>query len=153
MKVYITAPLAHNYTPENREERIKLVNFVDSILKEFKFSTYVTYRDFLQWGKVSYNPTTVFEKIYREVKASDLVVGVYPNEGVGSSILLGMASAFKKHMIIILDKNFDIDSLPGLMYKGFNNVTKCQLVINESTDDLRTKFRKAILIFLKLYKK
>ncbi|MEM5802600.1 MAG: hypothetical protein QXO57_01415 [Candidatus Aenigmatarchaeota archaeon] len=118
MKVYIIVPLAHRFDESTREEFIKLVNLVDSILKEFKFSTYITYRDFLQWGRITYNPNTVFEKLELELKTSDLVVALNPNEGIGSNITLGIAATLKKFIIILLNKEFDISSLPGKMYKG-----------------------------------
>ena len=152
MKVYITAPLAHRFDTKTKEEFIKLVNSVDSLLKGFKFSTYLTYRDFLQWGKVSYNPNTVFEKLVLELKTSDFVLSIHPNEGIGSNIVLGMAATLKKHIIILLDKNFEIDSLPGLMYQGFNKITKCEILVYDGMSDLKKKLTIAIKNFLKSHK-
>ena len=149
MKVYITAPLAHRFDESTREETIKLVNSIDSLLKEFKLSTYLTYRDFLQWGRVTYNPSTVYRKLDLELKTSDLILSIHPNEGIGGNIVLGMASALRKYIIIVLDKHFDIESLPGLMYQGFNEITKCEILIYSDMQDLRKKLRKAVKIFLK----
>ncbi len=149
MKVYITAPLAHRFNPENSEEFIKLVNFVDSTLKELKFDTYMTYRDFLQWGKITYNPKTVYQKLDLELKKSDLVLAVHPNEGIGCNITLGMASILKKPLIILLNKEFDLGSLPGLMYQGFSEITKCEIIVYNDIQDLGRKLRKSIKAFLK----
>ncbi|MBU5536970.1 MAG: hypothetical protein QW818_03670 [Candidatus Aenigmatarchaeota archaeon] len=149
MKVYIIVPLAHRFDESTREEFIKLVNLVDSILKEFKFSTYITYRDFLQWGRITYNPNTVFEKLELELKTSDLVVALNPNEGIGSNITLGIAATLKKFIIILLNKEFDISSLPGKMYQGFNKITKCEILVYSDVDDLKKKLRKTIREFLK----
>ena len=152
MKVYITAPLAHRFNPEITEEFIKLVNSIDSILKEFKFDTYITYRDFLRWGKITYNPSTVYKKLHLELKTSDIVLAVHPNEGIGSNITLGMASVLKKPLIILLNKEFDISSLPGLMYQGFNEITKCEIIVYDDISDLRKKLRAAIKNFIKSHK-
>ncbi len=149
MKVYITAPLAQRFDESTREETVKLVNSIDTLLKEFKISTYLTYRDFLQWGKVTYKPNTVYQKIDLELKTSDLFLAIHPNEGISSNITLGMAAALRKYIIIVLDKNFDIESMPGLIYQGFNEITKCEIIIYNDMQDLRTKLRKAIKIFLK----
>ncbi len=149
MKVYITAPLAHSFNPEEKEELIKLVNYVDLILKKMNFSTYLTYRDFLQWGKVTYNPTTVFEKLNNELRTADLVLAVHPCRGVGTNITLGMAATLKKPMIIIPHKDFEAKSLPGLMYQGFNKITKCEIIVYDDIQDLGRKLRKAVKAFLK----
>ncbi len=147
MKVYIVAALVHRFNEETREEFIKLINFVDEILRELNLSTYMTYRDFLQWGKVTYNPNTVFEKLVHELKTSNLVLAIHPHEGAGSNITLGIAAAFKKPLLIALDKNFDIDSRLGLMYRGFNQITKSEILVYKDLEDLRRKLRKAIKTF------
>ena len=152
MKVYISAPLSYQFETGDKENLIKLVDLVDSILKESKLSTYITYRDFLQWGKVTYNPNTVFEKLNLELKTSDLLVVLNPEKGIGPNITLGMATALKKYIIILLDKNFDIESLPGLMYQGLNKITKCKIVTYEDMNDLRKKLKQAIKSFLKEHK-
>ena len=149
MKVYITAPLTHSFNPEEKEELIKLVNYVDSILKKLKYSTYLTYRDFLQWGKVMYNPKTVFEKLTSELKTSDLVLAIHPCRGVGPNITLGMAAGLKKPMIIIPHKDFDLDSFPGLTYRGFKDTTKCEIITYKDNEELGKKLRKALLQFKK----
>lgn len=149
MKVYITAPLAHRFQPETRDEFIKIVNSIDSLLKEFKLSTYLTYRDFLRWGKVTYKPSTVYQKIDLELKTSDLFIAIHPNEGLSANITLGMAAALRKYIIIVLDKHFELDSLPGLMYQGFNEITKCEIIVYNDMQDLHKKLRKAIKTFLK----
>lgn len=149
MKVYITAPLAHRFDESTREDMIKLVNSIDSLLKEFKLSTYLTYRDFLRWGNVTYNPSTVYQKLDLELKTSDLILSIHPNEGVGSNIVLGMAAALRKYIIIVLDKHFNTESLPGLMYQGFNKITKCEIIVYNDIQDLGRKLRKSIKAFLK----
>lgn len=152
MKVYITAPLAHNFQPEREEKLIEIVNFVDSILKEFKLQTYLTYRDFLQWGKVTYNPTTVFQKLDLELHEADIIIAVQPHEGVGCNITLGMASVLKKPLIILINKDFDMGSLPGLMYQGFKEMTKCEIIIYDDVQDLRKKLRQTIKNFMRTKK-
>lgn len=149
MKVYITAPLAHRFDESTREETIKLVNSIDSLLKEFKLSTYLTYRDFLRWGNVTFKPSTVYQKVDLELKTADLFLAVNPNEGISSNIILGMAAALRKYIIIVLDKHFDTESLPGLMYQGFNEITKCEIIVYNDMQDLHKKLRKAIKTFLK----
>ncbi|MBI2547471.1 MAG: hypothetical protein HYW23_03430 [Candidatus Aenigmarchaeota archaeon] len=149
MKVYISAPLAQSFKNENSEELIKLVNSIDLILKEFKIDTYMTYRDLLRWGKVTYNPITVHAKRNKEFQTADILLAVHPDEGIGPNITLGMAEAFKKPVIIVLNKNFDMDSLPGLIYQGFKEVTQCEIITYENIDELRKKLRKSIKTFLK----
>ncbi|MBI1978560.1 MAG: hypothetical protein HYS62_00690 [Candidatus Aenigmarchaeota archaeon] len=144
MKVYITAPLTHSHYPEDKEELIKLINYVDSILKKLKFSTYITYRDFLQWGRVTYNPKTVFEKLTNELKTSDLLLAIHPCRGIGTNIVLGMAAILKKPIIIVPHKDFDTNSLSGLMYRGFKETTKCEIILYTDNEDLNKKLRKAI---------
>lgn len=149
MKVFITAPLAHRFDESTREEMINLVNSVDSLLKEFKLSTYLTYRDFLRWGNITYKPSTVYQKLDLELKTTDLVLSINPNEGIGTNIVLGMASALRKYIIILLDRHFNLESLPGLMYRGFNEITKCEIIVYNDIQDLKKKLRKAIRTFLK----
>lgn len=149
MKVYITAPLAHRFDESTRGEMSNLINSIDSLLKGFKLSTYLTYRDFLRWGEVTYKPSTVYQKIDLELKTSDLFLAVHPNEGISSNITLGMEAALRKYIIIILDRHFDTESLPGLMYEGFNEITKCEILVYSDIEDLRKKLRKAIKDFLK----
>lgn len=144
MKVHITIPLTHLFNETKREDHIKLLNFVDSILKEFKISTYNTYRDFLQWGKIKYNPNTVSEKLVNEIKTSDLVLGVHPYEGSGTNITLGISSALKKPILIVLDKNFDLYSNLGLMYRGLGTITKSEIIVYNDLEDLRKKLRKFV---------
>lgn len=152
MKVYITAPLSYRFNPETQEECLKFVNAIDSLLKEFKITTYLTYRDFLQWGKVTYNPTTVFEKLDYELKSADLVLVVHPDEGIGPNIVLGLATGVRKPIIIVMHQNFDINTLPGLMYQGFKKITNCEIIIHDSIEELRKKLRLSIKTFLKLNK-
>ena len=148
MKVYITAPLSHRFDTSTREQFVNRVNSIDGILKELKFSTYLTYRDFLRWGKVTFKPDTVFEKFTYELKNSDLILAIHPNEGIGSNIVLGMAAALKKPIIILVDRSFNLDSLPGLIYRGFYKITKCEILVYDDVADLRKKLRKSLKLLM-----
>ena len=64
MKVYITVQFTSHVNKEGIAEEpfVKFINIIDSTVKELKFSTYIPYRDFFKWGKVTFNPDTVYDK-------------------------------------------------------------------------------------------
>lgn len=148
MKVYLIAPLADRFEPETRKEFIDLVSYVDALLKEMEFSTYITYRDLLQWGRVKFKPEVVLEKSNHELKEADIVVALHPNEGIGSNIVLGMGASMKKRIIILVDTSFDMESLPGLMYRGLKKITACDIEAYDDVDDLRKKLRKSVRMLM-----
>lgn len=149
MKVYITAPFTSKINEDGVVEKsfVELVEQVDTTIKNYGLSTYITYRDFLRWGKVVFNPDTIFEKLRRELKSSDLLVAVHPNEGVGTNLVIGVAVSMKKPIIIILNNDFERNTLAGLMYQGLRQMTDLNLIIYSDFDDLKKKLRVALRNF------
>lgn len=146
MKVYITVPFTSHVNKEGIAEEpfVKFIDMIDSTVKKFKFSTYITYRDFFKWGKVIFNPDTVYEKFKMELETSELVIAVNPNEGQSTNLVLGIAAALKKEIIILLDNKFEKNSLIGLMYQGLKNMTNSNVIFYNDINDLKVKLRNSL---------
>ncbi len=151
MKVYITVPFTSKLDEKGvvQEDFIKFVDRLDSRPTKFDPSTYIPDRDFFKWGKVTFNPDTVYNKFRMELKAADLVVAVNPDEGISTNLVLGIAASLKKEVLIILKKEFENNRMAGLMYRGLRNMTKVRIVFYGDQQELERKLRKEIKDFIK----
>lgn len=146
MKVYIAVPFTSHVDKEGvaEESFVEFINEIDSTVKELKFSTYIAYRDFFKWGKITFNPDTVFEKFKLELESAKVVLAVNPNEGTSTNLILGISAALKKDIVILLNQQFEKESLVGLMYQGLKNMTNTTVIFYTDMNDLKTKLRRTL---------
>lgn len=149
MKAYITAPFTEKSVIKGKEHiygEIKEQSFknfldtIESIVKEFGFSTFLPHRDIHQWGKVYIEPETVMQKAFEAIKKCDLFV-TCPEYSKGPNVELGMAVALKKKSIIIQNEN---DKL-SLVHAGLNSLSPTAIIRFKDIMDMKEKLRNELV--------
>ncbi len=147
MKVYITVPFMEHVNKEGMAEEsfVKFIDEIDFLVKKFNFSTSLIYRDVFKWGRITFNPDTVYENFMSEIKSADVILAVDPNEGASCNLVLGIAAMLKKDLIILL--NEDTEHIVDVMYRGLKNMTNSTILIYKDREDLRKKLAKTLRKF------
>lgn len=145
MKVYISAPFTEKSAPKNKNQlygEIKeqsFINFLDaieSVAKEFGFTTFLPHRDIHKWGKVYIEPEDVMKKTFSSIKECDLFI-VYPEYSKGPNVELGIAAALGKKSLIIQNEN----ERQSLVHAGLNGIAPAKLVLFKDILDMKEKLR------------
>lgn len=148
MKAYITAPFTEKSVIKNKEHvygEIKeqsFMNFLDaieSVVREFGFSTFLPHRDLHQWGKVYIEPEVVMQQVLKEIKECDLFV-TYPEHSKGPNVELGMAIALEKKSIIIQNENEKL----SLVHAGLKTLSPTSIIKFKDIMDMKQKLREVL---------
>jgi len=142
---YITAPFTEKSFSKDKTHaygEIKDMSFrnflesIESVLKEFGFSTYLIHRDLHQWGKIYIEPEDAMKCAFEVIKGCDLFVA-YPEYSKGPNVELGMASALKKRSIIIQSGKEKL----SLVHAGLNCLSPTSIIKFKDIMDMKEKLR------------
>lgn len=148
MKAYITAPFTeksvikgdHVYGEIKEQSFMNFLDTIESVIREFGFSTFLPHRDIHKWGKVYIEPEIVMQQVLKEIKKCDLFV-TYPEYSRGPNVELGMATALKKKSIIIQNEN----EKTSLVHAGLNSLSPTTIIRFRDIMDMKEKLRQALI--------
>lgn len=152
-KAYITGQYTDKSSIKNkthvygqiRETSFKIfLESIESVIKEFGFSTYLVHRDLHQWGKIYIEPEEVMKKVMKIITDSDLIVGC-PEYGKGPNVEIGMAATLQKKIIIIENEN----EKTSLVHAGLNGITPTKIIKFRDIMDMKSKLRETLSEFVK----
>ncbi len=151
LKAYITAPFTDKSVIKGKEHvygEIKeqsFKNFLDtleSVVREFGFSTFLPHRDIHQWGKVYIEPEVVMKQAFKAIKECDLFV-TCPEYSKGPNVELGMAVALEKKSIIVQNEHEKL----SLVHAGLRGLVPTSIIRFRDIMDMKTKLRQALSEF------
>lgn len=117
---------------------------IESVIKEFGFSTYLVHRDLHKWGEIYIEPEEVMKEVIEVIRGCDLVVGC-PEYGKGPNVEIGIAAALQKKIIIIVNEYEKI----SLVHAGLNGISPTKIVKFKDIMDMKNKLKEALLEFTK----
>jgi nucleoside 2-deoxyribosyltransferase len=118
---------------------------IESVVKEFGFSTYLVHRDLHKWGEIYIEPEEVMKNVLEIMKKCDLVVAC-PEYGKGPNVEIGMAAALQKKIIIIVNEN----ERTSLVHAGLNGISPTRIIKFKDIMDMKNKLRQTLTEFVKL---
>lgn len=95
MKIY----LAIKYYDNNSNQ--ELITSVSNIIEAKGDICLVAVRDFEEWGMIKLAPKKLMKKISEGIKQSDAVLIELSQKGIGLGIVIGLAKAMHKPVLII----------------------------------------------------
>lgn len=114
MRVYIA--IKYHEDNSNREH----IERISSALGEHGFETICITRDLEKWGQVQFDLSTLMQRTFNEIDASDVVVVDLTEKGVGIGIEAGYAFAKNIPIVTIAKEGSDIsETLQGISHKVF----------------------------------
>ncbi|MBI2084190.1 MAG: hypothetical protein HYT70_01055 [Candidatus Aenigmarchaeota archaeon] len=147
-KAYITAPFTeksvikdkeHVYGEIKEQSFINFLNTIESVLREFGFSTFLPHRDIHQWGKIYIEPEIVMKQVLKEIKECDLFI-TCPEYSKGPNVELGMAIALGKKAVIIQNENEKL----SLVHAGLKGLSPTSIIRFKDIMDMKDKLRREL---------
>ncbi len=154
---YITAPFTeksvikgkeHVYGEIKEQSFMNFLDTIESVVREFGFSTFLPHRDIHEWGKIYIEPEIVMRQVSDEIKKCDLFV-TYPEYSRGPNVELGMAVALKKKSIIIQNEN----EKTSLVHAGLKGLTPTTIIQFKDIMDMKQKLRNELSSYQNLSSK
>ena len=145
MKAYITAPFteksivkdkSHVYGEVNEQSFKNFLDAIESVIKEFGFSTFLPHRDIHRWGEIYVSPDDAMQMAFDIIKKCDLFV-TCPEYSKGPNVELGMAIALGKKCIIIQSENEKL----SLVHAGLNKLSPTKIILFRDISDMKEKLR------------
>jgi len=115
---------------------------IESVVKEFGYSTYLVHRDLHKWGEIYIEPEEVMKKVMEVLEDCDIVVSC-PEYGKGPNVEIGMGVALGKKIIIIMSDH----EKTSLVHAGLNGITPTKIVKFKDIMDMKNKLRTALSEF------
>ena len=128
-KIFIACPISKHFEKNKMDEdyQIFIKKLYRYIKEKYKNVFLALEREKYGQEKMSGEVCTPLD--YKEMKDTDILLAI-PEDSMGVAIEIGLASAFHKNIILILDKKYKVSPL----VENIDTVTNCKKVYIDTTN-------------------